>query len=68
MLDLKNFKSVVKGNKKLSLEQFKSIAVQEQNQMDLEKLTGGILGACHWYWGPNDDGSGYGLHYEWGKQ
>ena len=47
MLNLKNFKSIVDGNQKLSIEQFKSIAIQEQDQMDLEKLTGGILGACH---------------------
>ena len=47
MLELKNFKSVVKGGQKLSLDQFKSIAIQEKEGMDLEKLTGGILGACH---------------------
>ena len=48
MLNLKNLRSVIKDNQKMSLEQFKSIAVNEQDQMDLEKLTGGILGACHY--------------------
>ncbi|MBJ2126362.1 hypothetical protein [Flavobacterium sp. IB48] len=47
MLNLKNLRSVIKDNQKMSLEQFKSIAINEQDQMDLEKLTGGILGACH---------------------
>ncbi|WP_157498571.1 hypothetical protein [Flavobacterium sp. F52] len=52
MLDLKNLKNVVKDNQKMSLEQFKSIAINEQDQMDLEKLTGGILGACHYTTSP----------------
>lgn len=59
MLDLKNFQAAVKEEQKLSLEQFKSIALQEQDQVDLEKLTGGILGACHWERIPG------GYQYSW---
>ncbi|MCL1680624.1 MULTISPECIES: hypothetical protein [Elizabethkingia] len=32
---------------RLNLDQFKETVKNEKNVKDLEKLTGGILGACH---------------------
>ena len=32
---------------RLNLDQFKATVKNEKNVKDLEKLTGGILGACH---------------------
>jgi hypothetical protein len=34
-------------NKKLTLEQFKTTVLSDKGQKELKKMTGGILGACH---------------------
>lgn len=65
MLKLSNFKKVTQSSQKngrISLNEFKKQSVQTEN-MDLEKLTGGILGACHSQWFP-EPGTIY--KYSWG--
>ncbi|SIQ80880.1 hypothetical protein SAMN05880574_12633 [Chryseobacterium sp. RU37D] len=65
MLNLKNFKKTTESNQKngrISLDEFKKQATQNE-KMDLEKLTGGILGACHAQWFP-EQGTIY--KYGWG--
>ena len=50
MLQLKNFKKVTENSQKngrISLDDFKKNTSKEEGIIDLEKLTGGILGACH---------------------
>lgn len=47
-LTLDQFKTDTKGKgSRLSLDQFKSQNSNNVNNQELEKLTGGILGACH---------------------
>ena len=47
-LTLDQFKTDAKGKgSRLSLDQFKSNMPSQVNNEELEKLTGGILGACH---------------------
>lgn len=48
--NLDQFKVETKIEGRLTLDQFKSQSNNNENNEELEKLTGGVLGACHGWW------------------